>query len=123
MSEINRNWTKGKFSSDEQKGKPGHCFAAQVWQENGVSLLHIEPTSNYDEANANAELIADALNTANKTGLTPSELLEQREELIYTLKELIGSLGDLYWKTHRAEHVVTITEDPFNKNSAKNIEP
>ena len=35
---------------------------------------------------ANAKLITDAGNTAQKCGLLPSELLEQRDELLNTLK-------------------------------------
>ena len=42
----------------------------------------------YDNAKANAELIADAGNTAQKCGLLPSELLQQRDEL----KEALISL-------------------------------
>lgn len=38
---------------------------------------------------ANANLIADAFNTANKCGLLPSELLEQRDELLMYTKSLI----------------------------------
>lgn len=36
----------------------------------------------------NAQLIADAGTTANKCGLLPSELLEQRDELLNKLKDL-----------------------------------
>ena len=44
---------------------------------------------------ANANLIADALNTANKCGLLPSELLEQRDELLYCVKALHENKKDL----------------------------
>ncbi len=40
------------------------------------------------KAEANAKLIADAGNTINKCGLLPSELLEQRNELLKALQEL-----------------------------------
>lgn len=40
---------------------------------------------------ANAELIADAFNTANETQLLPSELKEQRDELIRVLQDFISS--------------------------------
>lgn len=36
--------------------------------------------------NGNTDLICDAGNVANKTGLTPSELLAQRDELLEALK-------------------------------------
>lgn len=41
------------------------------------------------ESEANALLIADAFNTFTATGLTPSELAEQRGELIGALSEMI----------------------------------
>ena len=48
------------------------------------------------EAKSNAKLISDAGTTANKCGLLPSELLEQRNELLEALKELYLSLPDGY---------------------------
>ena len=41
---------------------------------------------------ANAELIADAFNTTNESGLTPSQLYKQNQELLYALKELVYEL-------------------------------
>lgn len=95
MKEINRNWTKGESSSDKQKGKLGHCFAAQVWNEDGTSVAYMEPTNVENEASANAALFSDALNIANKTGLTPSELLDQRDELLETLKQQVQKTQEL----------------------------
>ena len=40
------------------------------------------------EVKANAELIADAFNTANETQLLPSELKEHRDELMKLAKEI-----------------------------------
>ena len=40
------------------------------------------------EAEANAKLIADAGTTANKCGLLPSELLDQRDELLEALQKM-----------------------------------
>lgn len=45
---------------------------------------------------ANARLIADAGTTANKCGLLPSELLDQRNDLLEALIELYDSLPDGY---------------------------
>lgn len=42
---------------------------------------------------ANAELIADAFNTANETQLLPSELKEQRNEVIKRLQSLVLSMA------------------------------
>lgn len=44
------------------------------------------------EQDANARLIADAGTTANKCGLLPSEILEQRDELRNALQECIRDL-------------------------------
>lgn len=40
------------------------------------------------EVKANTKLIVDSFETANKTGLLPSELLEQRNKLITEIKNL-----------------------------------
>lgn len=42
---------------------------------------------------ANAELIADAFNTANETQLLPSELKEQRDELLKRMQSLVLSMA------------------------------
>ena len=47
----------------------------------------------YNNAKANAVLIADAGNTAQKCGLLPSELLRQRDELREALKQLVHLHG------------------------------
>lgn len=46
------------------------------------------------EGLANANLIADAGNTTNKCGLLPSELLEQRDELLSMLRKSFHLLID-----------------------------
>ena len=43
---------------------------------------------NKAEAIANAQLIADAFNTSNKCDMLPSELLEQRNELLGMLQNI-----------------------------------
>lgn len=40
-----------------------------------------------EEQEANAKLIADSFNTAQKCNLLPSELLEQRDELLEKIKD------------------------------------
>lgn len=46
---------------------------------------------------ANAELIVDAFNTSNKTGLLPSELLQQRDELLNACRRV----NELYTELER----------------------
>ena len=50
----------------------------------------------YDNAKANAELIADAGNTAQKCGLLPSELLQPRDELKEALINVMVVVRDCY---------------------------
>jgi len=49
-----------------------------------------------EQVKANTELIAEAGNVANETGLSPRQLLEQRNELLnlakFTFKGLMGHL-------------------------------
>lgn len=45
-------------------------------------------TGTLEETEANANLIAEAFNVANECGLTPAQLLEQRNELLEALDKL-----------------------------------
>ena len=60
-----------------------------------VASLRHKPDSVFfaveKEAKANAELIADAGNTAQKCNLLPSELLQQRDELLAALDKMINT--------------------------------
>ena len=52
-----------------------------------------------DEQNANANIIIDAFNTTNESGLTPSQLYKQNQELLDALNDLVwlfnnGALHD-----------------------------
>lgn len=50
--------TPGPWSSSCQKGQPGHCFAAQVWDDNGDALASVRSTVDPRQATADALLIA-----------------------------------------------------------------
>ena len=50
--------TSGPWSFSPQKGKPGHCHMAQVWNSAGDALAQIEPTPDEAVATADARLIA-----------------------------------------------------------------
>lgn len=52
--------TPGPWSFSPQKGKPGHCHMAQVWNSGGWALAQIEPTPDEAVATADAALIAAA---------------------------------------------------------------
>jgi hypothetical protein len=51
-----------KYEFSEQKGKPGHCFAAQVFK-NGKAFITLEPTEDEREASQLARTIAIELNS------------------------------------------------------------
>lgn len=54
----------------------------------GVALPSgLHPKANI--ARANTALLADAINTERKTGLTPRQLAEQRAELLWALQEMV----------------------------------
>lgn len=50
--------------------------------------------TNIDEQNANAHLFREALILHKQSGLTPSQLLEQRNELLGVLKSLVEETED-----------------------------
>ena len=57
--------------------------------------LYIE---DHEEIKANAELMSEAFNVANETGLSPMEVLKQKERLVKLLKraKLILMENDMY---------------------------
>lgn len=55
--------------------------------ENTHNLAHVF-AFNQERLEANAQLIADAFNTSNKCDMLPSELLEQRNELLEMLQKI-----------------------------------
>jgi CRISPR/Cas system-associated protein Csx1 len=59
-----------------------------------------------DEADANADLIADAANTYNTTPILPSELLKQRNEMLEALERAQKII----------EHVINITPTSEQRN-------
>lgn len=73
------NYHDPKASKIEIHSRMSQGWIAKV-QDNGV-IRHKEGLSN-------AKLIADAGTTANKCGLLPSELLEQRDELLEALQKM-----------------------------------
>jgi len=52
-------------------------------------------TRNTERSDKNATLISDAFNTANRCGLLPSELLEQRDELLDKLRRVLISVESI----------------------------
>lgn len=72
-----------------------------------------------EEDKANAELIVDAGNTANKCGLMPSELLDENATLKKSLRELLTAINakgadDFEQEVRLAEILLGINR-PINK--------
>ena len=62
-------------------------------QEDHYINLENRNIDGWDQMHANAELICDAGNTAQKCGLLPSELLRQRDEYKNMIRSLILSIA------------------------------
>jgi len=73
----NKKRTGGRWICEADIYTP---FMYQLIAKNDKGQTLVPQTT--EEAEANAELIADAGTTANKCGLLPSELLAQRDELL-----------------------------------------
>jgi hypothetical protein len=58
--------------------------------KNEISITLGEYDEEYEKMEANAKLIAEAGTVANETGLTPRQLLEQRDELLFILKQMVS---------------------------------
>ena len=61
---------------------------------------------------ANAELIVESVNAANKSGFTPCELLEQRNGLLEALTDLLNSY----------RNYINVSEEHLIKNALAAIE-
>ena len=79
--------TKGEWIGVDYAGH----YSIQVAPFYGARDLLDEDKTN--EAEANMQLCCDAGNTAQKCGLLPSELLQQRDELREALVEMIWQFG------------------------------
>jgi len=84
---MKKQITKGKATAVDYP----HCKAIEVTLENGQEHTMFTDqfcyATKYDgDAQANAELIAEAFNVTNESGYTPAELLAQRNELLDALQ-------------------------------------
>lgn len=66
-----------------------HNGLAHVFSANLMSICRIDNCFDKETADANAQLIAEAGTVANQCGLTPKELLEQRDALVKYAKALL----------------------------------
>ena len=68
-----------------------------------------------EEGKSNAKLIADAGTTANKCGLLPSELLEQRDYLLDAVKSFLYAIEDSTSKTESFEETYNLSKLAIKK--------
>jgi len=92
--------TEGEFVVENVTTNNGDFY--KVITKKGASVCNVT-TRDYVKARENTQLIADAFNTANKCDMLPSELLEQRNELLDMLQATVDILNnpnsfDLVWK-------------------------
>ena len=74
---------------------------------------------NVEEREANAELIAEAFNVTNESGLTPRQLLEQRNELLDLMKDIYNK-----WQNSRDFRLIEVsTQIQQAINNAQNATP
>lgn len=90
MSKL--NVTPGEVKSIECCNNNGEYYKVAVF--NGESVCNIT-TRDKNRAKGNSLLIADSINTYNKCGLTPSELLQQNEEFKEALTDLLYEYSSL----------------------------
>lgn len=92
---METKFTKGKWTFSPMKGTHGHCFAAQVWDEEGHNLATIETKNGAIEASANAKLIAAApemFNLISEIDAWLSFNVSPNKEDIKTLRESLQNI-------------------------------
>ncbi len=57
LRELREKAALNALSCSPQKGTPGRCHLAQVWDADGNSLIQVEPTVDPDVASATAALV------------------------------------------------------------------
>lgn len=85
--------TKGEWEVSPDNN--WECCVLMGEQEDHYINLENRDIDGWDEMHANATLICDAGNTAQKCGLLPSELLQQRDELKEALQSLMDGVRGL----------------------------
>lgn len=113
--------TKGDWKYEVKFGKNRPRITVQIPIRQGYSKEIILGTISEDdctvssccctEEHSNAKLIADAGTTANKCGLLPSELLDQREEMLEFLKTIESSENTpIHHRSYAKRLIQKITE-------------
>ena len=81
---MSKEYTKGGANCDLHDG--------QIFDNGGLVIANCYSSfRGIKTIKANANLIAEAFNVANETGMTPKELQERIKELEYVLDKLLNS--------------------------------
>ena len=117
-------YTKGKATVSFCKEDLG-SFEVNLEHSKGIDKV-CKTTFNLfykEEAKANAELIADAFNTTNESGLTPSQLYKQNQELLDALEKSKDKISELFTKgvdfAKINSELFTILEQAINNAKTK----
>lgn len=73
-------------------------FTIEVFLESGNSIAKFKSSGTSEEAQGNANLFVDALSIVQKCDLMPSDLLEQRDELLALLSRSIDEIENLQFE-------------------------
>ena len=92
--------TKGDWKCSEIMNFSDTLVSYIGSEDKPIAQLRGCETGQEDEAQANAQLIADAGTTANKCGLLPSEILEQLVECKEALQSIISEDYDFGVSIH-----------------------
>lgn len=68
------------------------CGDLIIWDENDYPVVSMFGRSGEDEPNA--ALIIEAFNVLHETGVTPLQLVKQRDELLAALEEVVSAPPD-----------------------------
>ena len=105
--ETKLNVTKGVVTASKKVSRDTILaeYSSRVYNDNGEPMAIVIGRSE-SETKDNALLVEDSFNTHNTTGKTPSELMQERDELLEALRNLVvedeNSDFDMVWETAKS---------------------
>lgn len=103
------NITKGKFVALKPETSNGFVYVNNEINTHGaIATCYIPFPEEEGQPEANANLIAEAFNVANETGLSPRQLAGQRAELLEALNNIFYNAYDD--NTSKDDLMVTIDQ-------------
>lgn len=104
--------TKGKWYLQEETDAYTHIVRSNLGKGHETFYIGSSPQYTSVDATANMELLVEAGNVANETGLSPRQLLEQRNELLKACKAIQLSIGMIEhnWKWNYKDAMPKVIE-------------